>query len=156
MKLKFPLTAAFVAMLSLTACGGGGSDSGAPTLPPVTTPPMTTPSATNPAALIKTDIAIGTGAEAVSGKKATVTYTLWLYDGAKTEFKGKEIESNQFAFALNGKAVIAGFEQGVTGMKVGGKRLVHVPSSLAYGSDSTTKIPANSGLVFEITLNKVE
>lgn len=156
MKLKFPLIAAFVAMLSLTACGGGGSDSGntgngAPTLPPVTTP-----SATNPAALTRTEIAIGTGAEAVSGKKATVTYTLWLYDGAAAESKGKMIESNQFAFALDGKAVIPGFEQGVTGMKVGGKRLVHVPSSLAYGGGSTEKIPPNSGLVFEITLNKVE
>jgi len=156
MKLKFPLTAAFVAMLSLTACGGGGSDSGntgngAPTMPPVTNPPVT-----NPSALTKTDIAIGTGAEAVSGKRATVTYTLWLYDGSAAEFKGKQLESNQFAFALNGRDVIAGFEQGVTGMKVGGKRLVHVPASLAYGSAGRPNIPPNAGLVFEITLTKIE
>jgi len=145
MKLKFPLIAAFVAMLALTACGGG-SDSGSPTTPPVT----------NPAALTKTDVTVGDGAEAVSGKKATVTYTLWLYDGAATGFKGRQLESNQFVFTLGKGEVIAGFEQGATGMKVGGKRVILVPSNLAYGSAGNRNIPPNAGLVFEITLTKIE
>lgn len=145
MKLKFPLIAAFVAMLALTACGGS-SDGGGSTTPPVT----------SPSALTKTDVTVGTGAEAVSGKKATVTYTLWLYSGSASDFKGKQLESNQFVFTLGTKAVIEGFEQGVTGMKVGGKRVILVPSSMGYGSGGNASVPPNSGLVFEITLSKIE
>lgn len=144
MKLKFPLIAAFVAMLALTACGGSSDDG--PSTPPVS----------SPAALTKTDVTVGTGAEAVSGKKATLVYTLWLYSASATESKGKQLESNQFSFTLGKKEVIEGFEQGVTGMKVGGKRVIHVPASLGYGSTGSQSVPPNSGLVFEITLNKVE
>lgn len=146
MKLKFPLIAAFVAMLALTACGGGGDDAGS------STPPVSSPTA-----LTKSDLTVGAGAEAVSGKKATVVYTLWLYSSSATDFKGKQLESNQFAFTLGKKEVIDGFEQGVTGMKVGGKRLIQVPASLAYGSrGNPPSVPPNAGVVFEITLNKIE
>lgn len=144
--LKLSLIAAFAALLTLTACGGGSGDSGgSATLP-----------STNPSALTKTDSALGTGAEAVSGKKATVTYTLWLYNGSATDFKGKQLESNQFAFTLGKSEVITGFEQGVTGMKVGGRRVLLVPSSMAYGTAGSPSIPPNAGLVFEVTLNKIE
>ncbi|SFB73553.1 FKBP-type peptidyl-prolyl cis-trans isomerase [Massilia yuzhufengensis] len=146
MKLKFPLIAAFVAILSLTACGGGSGDSGGSA--PV--------NANNPAALVKTDNTLGTGAEAVSGKTANVTYTLWLYSAATADHKGTRLESNTFSFKLGTNAVIPGFEQGVTGMKVGGKRTIEVPSSLGYGSGGTSGVPGNAGLVFEIILNKVE
>lgn len=141
MKLKFPLVAAFVALLALSACGGGSGDNGV---------------ANNPAALTKTDASIGTGAEAVAGKKATVTYTLWLYSASAAEFKGRQMESNQFSFTLGKNEVIPGFEQGVTGMKVGGKRVILVPSNLAYGSTGSPSIPPNAGLVFEINLTKIE
>ncbi|RZA35361.1 MAG: FKBP-type peptidyl-prolyl cis-trans isomerase [Lysobacteraceae bacterium] len=145
MKLKFPLIAAFVALLSLTACGGGGGDSSAPVVNP-----------NNPTALVKTDNVLGTGAEAVNGKTATVTYTLWLYSASAANHKGSQLESNSFAFVLGGTNVIPGFQQGVTGMKVGGKRTIEVPASLAYGERGSNGIPSNNGLVFEITLTKVE
>ncbi|MEX5745661.1 FKBP-type peptidyl-prolyl cis-trans isomerase [Massilia sp. X63] len=145
MKLKFPLIAAFVAILSLTACGGGGDDSGAAVVNP-----------NNPTALVKTDDVLGTGAEAVSGKTATVTYTLWLYSASAANHKGAQLESNSFPFKLGTNAVIAGFEQGVTGMKVGGKRTIEVPASLGYGARGSSGIPPNNGLVFEIILTKVE
>ena len=147
MKLKFPLIAAFVAILSLTACGGGSSDSSSGN---------GNAAANNPATLVKTDNTIGTGAEAVSGKTANVTYTLWLYSASAADHKGTRLESNTFSFKLGTNAVIAGFEQGVTGMKVGGKRTIEVPSSLGYGAAGTAGVPGNAGLVFEIILNSVQ
>jgi len=145
MKLKFPLIAAFVAILSLTACGGGGGDSSAPAV-----------NANNPTALAKTDNVLGTGAEAVTGKTVTVTYTLWLYSAAAADHKGARIDANSFAFAIGTTSVIPGFQQGVIGMKVGGKRTIEVPASLGYGERGSGGIPPNNGLVFEIALTKVE
>jgi len=145
MKLKLPLIAAFVAILSLTACGGGSGDSGATVVNP-----------NNPAALVKKDDILGTGAEAVSGKTANVTYTLWLYSASASDHKGTRLESGTFSFKLGNNEVIPGFEQGTLGMKVGGKRTIEVPTSLAYGARGGNGIPANNGLVFEIILNKVE
>lgn len=145
MKLKFPLIAAFVAILSLTACGGGGDDSSAPIVNP-----------NNPTALVKTDNVLGTGAEAVNGKTATVTYTLWLYNTAIADHKGTQLESNSFSFLLGSTSVIPGFQQGVLGMKVGGKRTIEVPASLGYGDKGSNGIPGGNGLVFEITLTKIE
>lgn len=147
MKLKFPLIAAFVTVLGLSACGGGSDgDSGGGGGSAVA----------SPATLTKTDNTLGTGAEAVSGKTATVTYTLWLYSATAADNKGTNLESNSFSFKLGTGAVISGFEQGVLGMKVGGKRTILVPSSMAYGAAGRPGIPSNSGLVFEITLTKVE
>ena len=145
MKLKFPLIAAFVAILSLTACGGGGGDSETPVVNP-----------NNPTALVKKDDTLGTGAEAVTGKTANVTYTLWLYSASAADHKGTRLESNTFSYKLGNNEVIHGFEQGTLGMKVGGKRTIEVPTNLAYGVRGANGIPANNGLVFEIILNKVE
>lgn len=145
MKLKLPLIAAFVAILSLTACGGGGGDS---------SPTAVNPN--NPAALVKTDNVLGTGAEAVTGKTATVSYTLWLYSATAADHKGTRLDSNSFSFVLGAANVIPGFQQGVTGMKVGGKRTIEVPASLGYGERGGDGIPSNNGLVFEISLTKVE
>lgn len=146
MKLKFPLIAAFVALLSLAACGGsGGGDSDSKPA-----------NLNNPTSLVKKDDVLGTGAEAVAGKTATVNYTLWLYSASAADHKGTRMESNSFSFKLGTNAVIPGFEQGVAGMKVGGKRTIEVPASLAYGERGTPEIPGNTGLVFEIILTKVE
>jgi len=144
--MKLPLIAAFSAMLLLTACGGGSSDSGGPS----------TPAVSSPAALTRTDNTVGTGAEAVPGKRATVQYTLWLYSTTTTENKGTRMESNSFTFTVGSRDTISGFDQGVTGMKVGGKRTILIPSALAYGASGNYPIPPNSGLVFEVTLSKVE
>ncbi len=153
MKLSFPLAAAFAALLSLSACGGGG-DSGS------TTPPVVN----NPAALTKTDISIGTGAEAVNGARVQVNYTGWLYSAAAADFKGSKFDASQpgkpFTFVIGAvgtsESVIPGFGQGVLGMKVGGKRTVVIPSSLGYGAGGVPgAIPGNTGLVFEVELVKV-
>jgi FKBP-type peptidyl-prolyl cis-trans isomerase len=109
-----------------------------------------------PTALTTTDITVGTGAAAVSGKTATVTYTGWLYNDAATDRKGAQFDSGSFSFALGSNAVITGFEQGVTGMLVGGKRTIVIPASMAYGSTGNSSIPPNAGLVFDVTLTGVQ
>jgi FKBP-type peptidyl-prolyl cis-trans isomerase FkpA len=145
MKLSFPLAAAFAALLSLTACGGGGGDSGSSVV------------VANPAAFTKTDTALGTGAEAVTGKTVTVTYTGWLYSAAAADHKGTQFETGNFTFTIGTKQAIDGVDQGVLGMKVGGKRTVLVPASMAFGSSgSGGKIPPNAGLVFDLTLTAVK
>jgi len=146
MKLKSPLAAALLAAslaLSLTACGGG-SDSGSSVV------------VANPAAFTKTDTVVGTGAEAVTGKTVTVTYTGWLYSATAADNKGTQFETGSFTFTIGAKQAIDGFDQGVLGMKVGGKRTVLIPSSMAYGSSGNSTIPPNAGLVFDLTLTAVQ
>lgn len=102
-----------------------------------------------------TDITVGTGAEATSGKNVTVNYVGTLKsDGSK--FDSSYDRNQPFSFVLGEGRVIKGWDQGVVGMKVGGKRKLVIPAALAYGSQSTDKIPANSTLVFEVDLLKVE
>ncbi len=145
MKFKLPLIAAFVAMLSLTACGGGSNAT------------TTTTASDQPTVLTKTDTVVGTGADAVAGKTATVTYTGYLYSSTAAGNKGTKFDSGTFSFVLASGTVIPGFDQGVTGMKVGGQRTVIIPASLGYGAaGSGTAIPANSGLVFDITLTAIQ
>jgi FKBP-type peptidyl-prolyl cis-trans isomerase FkpA len=150
MKLNHALiAAAMTAALSLTACGGGGNGSS-----------NNLPEFGNPAALSKTDITLGTGAEAVAGKTATVNYTGWLYNPNKTDSKGAQFDTSigktPLVFKLGAPGIIAGFDQGVTGMKVGGKRTIIIPASLGYGANGSGAIPGNAGLVFEVELLKVE
>ncbi|SHH42685.1 FKBP-type peptidyl-prolyl cis-trans isomerase [Massilia sp. CF038] len=146
MKLKLSLAAAMFAVASLSACGGGGND----------TP---TPSVYSPAALSKTDISVGTGAEAVAAKTVKVHYTGWLYNTNMANFKGTQFDSSAgkapFTFTIGTNQVIPGFEQGVLGMRVGGKRTVVIPSSLGYGANGNSVVPPNSGLVFEMELVEV-
>jgi FKBP-type peptidyl-prolyl cis-trans isomerase FkpA len=150
MKLSAALLAAtLTAALSLTACGGGGTGDSS-----------NIPAFGNPAALTKTDITVGTGDEAVAGKTLTVNYTGWLYNPNKADFKGTQFDSSvgkaPFVFKLGAKQVIAGWDQGVAGMKVGGKRTLIIPASLGYGATGQGGIPGNAGLVFEVELLKVE
>jgi FKBP-type peptidyl-prolyl cis-trans isomerase FkpA len=104
----------------------------------------------------QTDLTIGTGAEATSGKTASVQYLLWLYSESGADHKGMQIDSGSFTFTLGTNAVIPGFEQAVTGMKVGGIRRATVPPSLAYGSQGKSPVPPNAALVFEINLTTVQ
>jgi FKBP-type peptidyl-prolyl cis-trans isomerase FkpA len=145
MKFKLPLIAAFVAMLGLTACGGGSNAT------------TTATTSDQPTTLTKTDTVLGTGADAVAGKTATVSYTGYLYSSTAAGNKGTKFDSGSFSFVLASGAVIPGFDQGVTGMKVGGQRTVIIPSSLGYGAaGSGTAIPANSALVFDIGLTAIQ
>lgn len=104
----------------------------------------------------RTDVRVGDGAEAVSGSALTVHYTGWLFDGAKPEQKGLQFEtsrgSDPFTFTLGAGQVIAGWDQGLVGMKVGGLRRLVIPPSLAYGEARFGVIPPNATLVFEVEL----
>ena len=143
MIFKFPLmVAACAAVFSLTACGGGSDD----------TPDVVSA----PTALKTIDTVVGTGAEAANGKKLTVKYTGWLYSTTAADNKGTQFESSTFTFTLGVDAVIAGWTQGLPGMKVGGKRTLHIPANLAYGKNGRGPIPPNTGLVFDVELQKVE
>jgi FKBP-type peptidyl-prolyl cis-trans isomerase FkpA len=141
MKLRLLLIAAFAAMLSLAACGAGGASGIA---------------VSSPAGLTRTDTVVGTGLEAVSGKAVTFNYSVWLYSDTAAEHKGTKIQANTFSFTIGKNQAIPGVDQGVLGMKVGGKRTLWIPASLAYGSAGSFTIPPNSGLVYEIELTKVE
>src|SRR5688572_25518490 len=97
----------------------------------------TTPSTgTEAMPMTKTDLTPGAGAEIKSGQSALVHYTGWLYDAAAPENKGKQFDSSvggePFDFPLGGGRVIPGWDQGVVGMKVGGKRRLVIPPELAY------------------------
>ena len=104
------------------------------------------------------DEKVGTGDAAVKGKPVTVNYTGWLYvDGKKGAKFDSSLDRHQpFDFLLGAKQVIAGWDEGVEGMKVGGKRELIIPPDLAYGSRAVGGvIPPNSTLNFEVELLKV-
>jgi FKBP-type peptidyl-prolyl cis-trans isomerase FkpA len=108
--------------------------------------------------LIKTDVAVGEGAEATAGKTVSVHYTGWLYDEAAPDHKGKKFDSSRdrgepFDFSLGAGQVIKGWDQGVAGMKVGGQRTLIIPPDLGYGSRGAGGvIPPNATLVFDVEL----
>ncbi|VAW32034.1 Peptidylprolyl isomerase, FKBP-type [hydrothermal vent metagenome] len=101
-----------------------------------------------------TDDVVGTGDVAEKGDTVSVEYTGTLTDGTVFDATSKH-GGAPFTFTLGAGHVIAGWDQGVAGMKVGGERTLVIPSSLGYGSHAVGKIPANSTLVFKIKLLKV-
>lgn len=109
----------------------------------------------------KIDSKLGKGDEAKSGNTVTVHYTGWLRDPKAKGQKGKEFDSSvkrePFSFTINGGEVIRGWDLGVQGMKVGGKRTLIIPAALAYGAREVGNglIPANSDLIFDVQLLKV-
>ena len=136
-RLVFALTV-LPMLLVITAC----SDS--PTSP------------TGAVAFTATDLRVGTGAEAARGSVVSMHYTVWLYDATKADQKGLQIETSigdvPFDFALGAGMVIAGWDQGIVGMRVGGQRRLVVPASLAYGDTRRNAIPPNTPLVFDVEL----
>jgi FKBP-type peptidyl-prolyl cis-trans isomerase FkpA len=159
MKLSYPLAAAFAALLSLTACGGGSGDAGSGN------------GGLQNAVVKKTDISIGTGTEAVNGSRVQVNYTGWLYSATAANNKGTQFDTNTatggkpFVFVIGAtntsESAIPGFGQGVQGMKVGGKRTIVIPAVLAYGSAGAVSntgvvvVPPNTDIVFDVELLKV-
>lgn len=104
--------------------------------------------------LYSKDLTVGTGATASAGYTARVTYTGWLPSG--TKFDTSEGKSpGYFEFLMNAGQVIKGWDEGVRGMKVGGKRQLVIPPELAYGTGGSGAIPPNAILVFEISMLQV-
>jgi len=118
------------------------------------------PTAPSTAPYKQTDVLIGTGAEANTGSVVSVMYTGWLYDASKLDGKGAQFDTSvggdPFAFTLGVGEVIKGWDQGVTGMKVGGLRRLVIPPSLAYGAVRFGPIPPDATLVFDIELTNVQ
>jgi len=115
-------------------------------------PKVVPPSGPAPTKLEIKDLIVGTGPEAKAGETVTVNYVGVLFNGGK-EFDASWKRDEPFSFPLGKGAVIKGWDQGVVGMKVGGRRELVIPSALAYGAKgSPPTIPANAPLVFVIDL----
>jgi FKBP-type peptidyl-prolyl cis-trans isomerase len=105
-----------------------------------------------------TDIKVGTGDLAEAGNNVTVHYTGWLHDASAPENKGRKFDSSRdrgdpFRFTLGVGQVIAGWDQGVAGMKVGGQRVLTIPPELGYGARGAGGvIPPNATLIFDVEL----
>jgi FKBP-type peptidyl-prolyl cis-trans isomerase len=112
-----------------------------------------------PSGLKYTDTTVGTGTEATKGKKVSVHYTGWLYNNG---VKGAKFDSSldrgqPFGFALGAGQVIRGWDEGVAGMKIGGKRTLIIPPELGYGARGAGgAIPPNATLMFDVELLGVQ
>jgi FKBP-type peptidyl-prolyl cis-trans isomerase len=108
-----------------------------------------------PAGFWYTDVAVGQGAEAVPGRTVTVHYTGWLPSG--TKFDSSRDRGEPFAFTLGAGQVITGWDEGVKGMKPGGRRKLVLPPAMAYGeAGAPPDIPPGATLVFDVEVLKVE
>jgi len=106
---------------------------------------------TTDSGLVYEEITVGAGAEAARGLRVTVHYTGWLTDG--TKFDSSKDRDDPFEFHLGQGQVIAGWDEGVAGMKVGGTRKLTIPPQLGYGARGAGRvIPPNATLVFEVEL----
>jgi len=100
------------------------------------------------------DIVVGTGGEASIGKRVVVHYTGKFVDG--NVFDSSVSRNEPLSFVLGDEAMIKGWNQGIVGMRVGGKRIIAVPPELGYGYQDYGPIPGGSTLIFEVELLKVE
>jgi FKBP-type peptidyl-prolyl cis-trans isomerase FkpA len=118
----------------------------------------TTP--TNFAPFSQTDLRVGTGGDAGTGRVLTVHYTGWFYNESRPDQKGPVFDASSpespFVFTLGVGGVIQGWDQGLVGMRVGGLRRLVIPPSLAYGPARANRIPPNATLLFEVELIAVE
>jgi FKBP-type peptidyl-prolyl cis-trans isomerase FkpA len=100
------------------------------------------------------DLVVGSGAEAISGRTLGMVYTGWLTNASQFD---SNVGKANFSFQLGAGQVIAGWDQGIVGMKVGGKRKIVIGSTLGYGRQgSGSSIPPNATLVFEVELKTVQ
>ena len=141
MLVRLLICAAFALICALAVAQGP---------PPVEGKPVTTSSG-----LKYWDVKVGTGATATAGKKVVVHYTGWLTNG--TKFDSSVDRKKPFEFTLGAGRVIKGWDEGVQGMKVGGKRRLEIPPSLGYGAQGAGGvIPPNATLIFDVELLDVK
>ena len=104
----------------------------------------------------QTDLIVGTGRVAANGNRVTTNYTGWLYSPTAAENKGQQFDTSigktPLSFTLGTGGVIKGWDQGIVGMAVGGKRRLVIPPSLGYGSQGNGPVPGNATLVFDVDL----
>lgn len=146
--VRFSWLLCAVALLAgSVACGGSNSPSG-----------PSTSSSQPRGEFAQLDLVTGAGTTATTGRSVTVSYTGWLYDPAKLDSKGTQFDSStSFTFSLGAGNVIRGWDTGVVGMRVGGRRRLTIPPELAYGSSGRPPvIPGNATLVFDIELLNVQ
>jgi FKBP-type peptidyl-prolyl cis-trans isomerase FkpA len=144
--MKFIATAAF--LLAASTAHAFAATAVAPPKPQVTM------------GLQKIDTVVGKGKVAETGQTVTVNYTGWLYVPKAAKKHGTQFDSSvgrePFSFPLGGGQVIPGWDQGVAGMKVGGKRTLIIPAALGYGARGVGPIPPNSDLIFDVELLDVK
>jgi peptidylprolyl isomerase len=150
MSLARPLSLAALSLLLLaTACGDGHTGDPATTEFAPELGVDLSAMQKRASGLYVLDRTVGSGVEATTARIPSVRYTLWLSDGTK-------VDSNEgrqaFEFLLGGGQVIAGWEEGIVGMKVGGQRRLVVPSSLGYGDKGGGPVPGKAVLVFDVAL----
>ena len=152
------LTIAACAAIAIAGCGGGDSTTGSETAESAATttkPVVKAPTGAPPKQLEVKDLVEGSGEEAAAGDKVTVDYVGVNYKSGK-EFDSSWSRNEPFTFTLGAGEVIPGWDQGVEGMKVGGRRELIIPPELAYGSaGSPPAIPPNETLIFVIDLREV-
>jgi len=166
---RLPILIALVALLGVAGCGGGsdsstGSSESTPSSSESTTaakkakpgakktkPKVTVPSGSPPAQLEVIEIEEGTGAEAKAGDTVSVQYVGVGYESGE-EFDSSWSRNEPFSFQLGVGQVIPGWDQGIEGMKVGGRRELIIPPELAYGESGTGSIGPNETLIFVVDL----
>ena len=142
---------ALLFLLAITACGKDAKSAGFSASLGVDTTTMTKA----PSGLWYTDVAVGQGAEAEPGRTVSVHYTGWLTNG--TKFDSSRDRGEPFAFTLGAGQVISGWDEGVKGMKVGGRRKLVLPPQLGYGDGGAPPaIPPGATLVFDVEVLGIE
>jgi FKBP-type peptidyl-prolyl cis-trans isomerase FkpA len=146
---RLHLTTACLAILLLGACSSGEN-----TAAPAPTVLAEGSATTTASGLIIEELAVGSGTAAEAGNRVSVHYTGWLTDG--TQFDSSLDRNQPFEFRLGAGQVIRGWDEGVAGMQVGGKRKLTIPPQLGYGARGAGGvIPPNAVLVFEVELLEV-
>ena len=158
--MKNIVASAAILLASATACAQTGTTPPAAAAPAAAPAPSAAPAVVTE--LVKKDIVEGQGKVAVKGKGVLVNYTGWFYDPAAPGMKGAKFDSSEgrstpFGFVVGAGRVIKGWDEGVPGMKEGGKRTLIIPPALAYGEKGAGggKIPPNATLLFEVELIKL-